>query len=339
MKNVLLALVFFLTPILSFAQTTYTVGEGAAGIYDFETVQAAHDAASSGDTIHVHPMITNNSVNISKTLYFVGSGYFITDNDISQQFYGESQINPTISAGAEGTVFDGLTINNVLTFNIDDITIIRCNATFVNLSLYGDNLVIQNCYLFIQNTILEGNNTIISNNIVTGSSSNFYDIGQPLIFENNACFVTPDFSSAIVRNNIFALNYSVTTRLLEPSDLNVIEHNLFVSTPDNDNLLNGINGNITTNFSGIFQGNTINTVFLGWPENNSNFTDDARIQLIPGSPATGAGVGGVDMGAFGGVTPYTLSGMPNRPFVYEINMPADNGTNPTLNVEVKIRAH
>ncbi len=49
---------------------------------------------------------------------------------------------------------------------------------------------------------------------------------------------------------------------------------------------------------------------------------DAFWQLKPGSPALGKGLAGVDMGAFGGSTPYILGGVPARPRLTRLSAPA-----------------
>lgn len=59
------------------------------------------------------------------------------------------------------------------------------------------------------------------------------------------------------------------------------------------------------------------TVFI----DPGNFIDSA-FRLKPGSPAIGAGAGGIDAGAYGGISPYRLSVQPNIPAIYKIIAPA-----------------
>ena len=58
----------------------------------------------------------------------------------------------------------------------------------------------------------------------------------------------------------------------------------------------------------------------GYPTQGA-LTFDNRYELKAGSPAIGAGVGGIDCGAFGGETPYKLSGIPFVPLIYQVNAP------------------
>ena len=58
----------------------------------------------------------------------------------------------------------------------------------------------------------------------------------------------------------------------------------------------------------------------------------------PTSVAKGTGLNGVDMGAFGGPTPYVLSGVPSRPRITRFLVPALVSDNSTLKFEVDAQA-
>ncbi len=65
---------------------------------------------------------------------------------------------------------------------------------------------------------------------------------------------------------------------------------------------------------------------------------DTSLYLIPNSPAIGAGYNGEDCGIFGGPTPYELSGLPSRPWIYDfITPPAVSQQSPAA-VQVKVKA-
>jgi len=86
---------------------------------------------------------------------------------------------------------------------------------------------------------------------------------------------------------------------------------------------------------GTQNGNQINV------DMNAVFTysgsTDGQYTLLPSSPAVGAGLGGVDCGAFGVPSPYVLSGMPaNIPSIYLLNAPASGFTLP---LRIKARTH
>ena len=89
------------------------------------------------------------------------------------------------------------------------------------------------------------------------------------------------------------------------------------------------NLNIQNNYS-------LDSVFVGYGTQGS-FSNDSRWVLRANSPAKGTGIGGTDMGMFGGTNPYKLSGMPGIPAFYKLTAPsATTSTNPyTLTFSVR----
>ena len=63
--------------------------------------------------------------------------------------------------------------------------------------------------------------------------------------------------------------------------------------------------------------------------------EDAYWKLKAGSPAIGAGYGGVDCGAFGGPNPYKLAGIPNVPTIYQLTVPPTGTTNINVTISTK----
>jgi hypothetical protein len=68
-------------------------------------------------------------------------------------------------------------------------------------------------------------------------------------------------------------------------------------------------------------------------------SNDGIFQLKAGSPAIGAGVGGVDMGLFGGSDPYVLSGLPAIPAIWFISAPSSGSGASGLQVQIKAKSH
>ncbi len=60
--------------------------------------------------------------------------------------------------------------------------------------------------------------------------------------------------------------------------------------------------------------------------NNAGLVDNDYL-LKAGSPAIAAGFGGVDMGAFGGSTPFVLALQPAIPAITNLSAPASSGGN------------
>ena len=64
---------------------------------------------------------------------------------------------------------------------------------------------------------------------------------------------------------------------------------------------------------------------------------DKAYKLNPTSSAKGAGVGGIDCGAFGGNDSYVLSGLPAIPHIYDIVAPTSGSATSGLAVKVKVK--
>ena len=67
-------------------------------------------------------------------------------------------------------------------------------------------------------------------------------------------------------------------------------------------------------------------------------TSDAYYQLADGSPAIGSGLNSADMGAYGGDTPYVLSGVPGIPRITRFVVPATATDTSGLVFEVEAEA-
>jgi hypothetical protein len=70
----------------------------------------------------------------------------------------------------------------------------------------------------------------------------------------------------------------------------------------------------------------------------SSGNEETRWMLKTGSPATGTGFNGVDMGAFGGANPYRLSGVAPRPRITRFVVPAAATDATGLRFEVDAKA-
>lgn len=75
---------------------------------------------------------------------------------------------------------------------------------------------------------------------------------------------------------------------------------------------------------------------MGLPGN----TTDTQWRLKAGSPAIGAGIGGIDCGMYGGATPYKPSGIvTGQHTIYNLIVPATVIQNGTLNVKVSAKVN
>jgi len=162
--------------------------------------------------------------------------------------------------------------------------------------------------------------------------------------------------NSIIRNNIITVDtneYAISMGENEAASL-IISNNAimgkvhtFYSTHYNNILMWGTYnagiGDINSNnlcgetqypaINGNQQNVDMTTVF----EDYTTYIDNGYL-LKAGSPAIGAGVLGVDCGAFGTNDPYVLSGMPPIPAIFDVEMDQSIGTT-TLPVTIKAKSH
>jgi hypothetical protein len=144
-----------------------------------------------------------------------------------------------------------------------------------------------------------------------GNTVNGLNSSTNIILENNIMLKGMDIYNAAITNNILVdggYNGSAT---------NTVQYNICNGTQFPANGYNQQNVNMST-------------VFLG------TGSTDGQWQLAPGSPAIGTGVGGTDIGMYGGVDPYVLSGIPAIPTIYQFF--GSNAGSQSLPVELKIKA-
>ncbi len=320
---------------LLFTQTVmakiWRVNNGTGVQADFTTVQAAHDGASEGDTIHLEPSLNSyGNLNMTKRLVVISTGAFSTSNpgiqaDAKHGYLDNVNIQ---NSGANGSV---LSVRFAAGFNIHNgvanITLTNCVGTYVsdNADCCGrtyininnaDNIIISRCMvssIYFRNN---SNNIICTNNIVWGLISN----------EGNC--------DGVVTNNVI--------RAGNPNDgaglFNcVVANNIFNKTMNTG----FTNCNISDNFASG----------EGTPPNGFTFVDMATVfenpdggfvdnvyRLKAGSPAIGVGQGGTDLGAFGGANPFKLGVTPAIPSIYRLTVPASPGGN-TMNIIFSTRSN
>lgn len=326
---------FIVIITLLFTQTAiakiWRVNNGTGVQADFTTVQAAHDGASEGDTIHLEPSLNSyGNLNMTKRLVIISTGAFSTSNpgiqaDAKHGYLENVNIQ---NSGANGSVLSvrfsaGFNIHN----GVANITLINCVATYVsdNADCCGrtyininnaDNIIISRCMVSTIYFRNNSNNIICTNNIVWGLISNEGNcdgvITNNVIRAGNANDGAGLFN-CVVANNIF--NKTLNTGF---SNCNV-----------SDNLASGT-GTPPAGFTFV----DMAAVF----ENpDGGFVDNAY-RLKAGSPAIGVGQGGIDLGAFGGANPFKLGVTPAIPSIYKLTVPASPGGN-TMNIIFSTRSN
>ena len=312
---------------------------------DFTDVQAAHNAAVAGDTIHVEPSsVSYGNLDVSKKLIILGSGYFLDQNINLQAYPISSQINSVIFRnGSDNSVFSGFSVGSINVapesglMNVDiplqNITISR-NVTFsisVGTSYSSAlNIVIKQNYI---QTGGSGSRLIsfsgyagypitgsIYNNycsVIQFNLSSNYPLQSGAVISNNTVESGIYSSNSVIKNNIITnSNYTINTN--DPNFPNTISNNIYA----------GVNGPLG---SGDLYNVDMSTVFVG----STGYTTDSQWQLKAGSPAIGAGANSEDCGMFGGANPYKLSGLPAIPSIYSLSTAASNTTTLPVTISVK----
>ncbi len=296
---------------------------------DFTTLQDAHDAALAGDTIHVEPSGSSyGNCTFIKQLVVIGPGWFLANNPGTQSNLESAKTGTLIfDPGSEGAVISGLEVqgNSTTTIKASFVRIERCRFSGSQQSLY---IVYNYSGLNITGVVVNG--CYVGNSIVVGASGSVV----------NDVTISNTFAAQI-NLGTGAVNGEVRNCVL--SGGTTFYGNAGVSAVNN--IFNGavsIGGTQFTNnlFSGApvpaTNGNQINvnmgTVFVGG-------TGDAQHQLAVGSPAVGAGVGGVDCGMFDGLEPYRLSGIPPVPSIFSLSAATATDQGTPLQVTISARSN
>lgn len=305
----------------------------AAKIYT--KVQEAVDEASNGDTIQIEgSIVAYDYFECSKKLVIMGPGYFFYENPGTSSSQQTAKMGSIfLKDGSEGTLIMGL-YDAIFYIYCDNITIRRCHLGYINSFVLNDNI----------------SNLIITECYCPGLSQNNYDLFNNFIIENlvfinniieNENIQFNENSTGIFANNLFKSN---TNTLTIPSGFD-IKNNIIVSNSATNITLPALpRANICNNIStsthfGTANNNKANvsetSIFLG----TASASPDGKYQLKEGSPAKGAGEGGIDIGPFGGPAPYVLSGIPTGPVIMEFNVNTYSTSDSKLSIKIKAKSN
>ena len=321
MKNLILCTAFL---AITFQLSASIIRVNNTGVdADFIDLPSAVAAAIAGDTIHVEPSPTSyGTITINKELVLIGAGFHLGENMGLQANAITSKIlRIYLSPGAENTVITGLEItyiNRTGSGVISDILITRNRILQIALTSnqnMTDIYITQNYFIGTSSTY--GLQTIGSGIKTFVVINNIFDVGVSNHNRINMDANTTSIFSQNVFNGREVSTYSSTFQN------NIFPRDLIVNNGFSNTYMNNIGvGNALPVGNGNQLNVTMTTVFEDFNNSSSNFTSDSRYQLKAGSPAIGAGVTGEDCGAFGGVAPYRLSGIPAIPTIYSFIAPS-----------------
>jgi hypothetical protein len=339
--NILIAILVLTTTIAN--AKIWRVNNNSGITADFTTAQAAHDAATAGDTLHLEPSGTSyGNLTMTKRLVVVSSGNFITENpgfqvQSNSGFVSTLTINNT---GANGSVIMVKFAENInINSGVGNILVQNCGTTYngggynccghagiINID-NADNIIIKGCFVNVINARSNSNNIIVTNNIIYNSFTN--DASCDGVLSNN-----------VISANFLYWNYG--------GGHGYIGGNIFNCTVDN-NIFN--RGHSQSFNSCLVRNNLCSNANLPVGNGNQNSVDmstvfvnkdcafvDNGYQLKAGSPAIATGISGVDCGAFGGSTPFKLAVTPPIPSIYKLEVPSTPAGN-TMNIKFSTRSN
>lgn len=286
----------------------------------FKEIQTAHDHFSvrNGDTLMVEgsPIVYDNFI-CTKRLVIIGPGYFLGENSGVNGVVTSARTNNSycyFNKGSEGSYLIGIECN-YLYIQTSSIYVIRCKGQiqFSNSSSTPTaNCKIANCYCTGINGYFGYNSNVsVTNCIVLEDNSDL----NYLNYENNILVGknrTWQISAGTFRNNVL-IDRDVKVDIKSPNIQNNLAPNQQFGTA---------NGNRAYEPADLFVGGT---------------SSDGKYRIKANSPYIAAGYVGTQPGIFGGSEPYTLSGVPPVPIIYELNVPGTGSAATGLNINVKIR--
>lgn len=329
-------IIFSLSIALPSQAKIWRVNNFGTAVADFTTAQAAHDGANAGDTIYFESSpVSYGNLSCWKKLILIGTGYFLNENPETQSKIMSATLGSiSFNTGSANSCIMGLTIhNNNVTINSSNIRFARnyiysntAYPTVINIAASNSNVVFSNNYLSAVITISSSvTNIVISNNIFAPSSNG-----------GNHLISSPSSSTCLIQNNIFhCVSSSLGVNVYNSQIMNnIMTSGIF--TPNNNTYTNNIGSGTQFGTANNNQQNIPASDIYLCTTSCSGYSTDGKWQLKAGSPAIGAGLGGADCGAFGGGSPYILSGMPNIPAIYYFtNFSSGN----QLNVNLKVKSH
>ncbi|MEO7312251.1 MAG: hypothetical protein ABIX01_17755 [Chitinophagaceae bacterium] len=317
------------------------------------TLQQAHDSAKvlSGDTIHIEQSNTTyGNCTFTKRLTVIGVGNFLGMNPNTQV---QTSFNSLVGAititspSAAGTQILGLQATYIIA-GANNVKVAYCYFGYVEIgsgsAANTDNIQISDNYCNNGNTYY-----CISSSAGTGLNTNVGIYGNILLTSTSYQTINLNSnSSGIVKNNILYGYYTCFGALYNFYVVNnmsyntggagyannfyncVIEYNMapYASSYQTP----GGTGNTTNATNNTLQ-TVANMLFAG------GASTDGQWKLQPGSPAKNAGKSGVDLGAFAGDFPYSLSGIVNIPNIYQLNIATIPAGASTMSVTLSAKSN
>ncbi len=324
MKTIIRSLLLLLAAVASLRAAILTVDNNPGSVAMYVNFEDAYEAANDGDTILLAGSSSSySSPTIYKRLKIVGAGYFLSENIVPGLNPNSSKISLTVDSDSllgtgSGTQLIGLEGSFSVRSDVSGVIIDKCVSRAFQVWNVSSSVVMARCFAATVGSAVgfnSGSEGSIIRNSVIGSLSYNSVTG----ISADRCVITSAFNgnpSTSITNSIFVFSNSSSFARNGSSVSNCMAVGF-------DTLPTG---------AGNINGQLVGNVFL------NTGSDDGKWRLKAGSPALGAGTGGSDMGAFGGPSPYVLSGIPGIPRPTRLVVPATATSTSGLQFEVDAQA-
>jgi hypothetical protein len=190
-------------------------------VADFTTAQAAHNAASAGDTIHLEPSITAyGNITNSKKLVWLSIGSFLAQNPGLQFATTAGKANQLqVNAGSEGSVFSILT--DGFAISVSSVSVIRSHIEgglsfsnvisnnilgYLDMSTAATGHIITNNVMMYSGGVITIYNSVFQNNIIRNPGIGFVSSNSNCTYNMHAGAGLPAGNNNLVNvtmSNVF----------------------------------------------------------------------------------------------------------------------------------------
>jgi hypothetical protein len=319
---------------LSLNATSWRVNNNPSIDADYSTFEAAVAGASAGDTLYIEGSnLTYGDGILIKELVLIGPGYFLTENDSTQVSNLEANFTSfTIDSTASGSHVYGCEF-------YDNVEINGSNVVFARNFVYGNSIHGTGIKLAVENDII--NCTIIQNfiNKISDSYNSYNPTSYNTLIANNiigGLITLKHAATSIIINNVIRTGTEVYNSIIKNNIHYYTGHGFYINE---GNIFEYNLSAMDTEIPGTGNQHNVdmNLVFVDF-DGTLGYSSDGKWQLKEGSPAIGAGENGIDCGAFGGPSPYILSGLPPVPHIYEAIVPVSGSAASGLTVTIKVKS-
>ena len=292
-----------------YAQNIITVDNATPSAGDYSKMQAAHDAAGNGDTIYVYPSgVSYGAITVTKKLHFIGTGFDAPGNALNTtNISGTMKFN----TGCDGSSLEGFGGLFSIVIDADNVTIKRNKVKKITINtnhtgtVILQNLLHDSSYEYLL-TVAANNEILIANNVFDNTAGYGGNAVAKGISATNS-----DVTITILHNVLNLFSSSASYALNLGNSNKYVANNIIIkggcTGTSNGYYYNMSNGGQLPSGDGNIRGVDMSNVFEGF------------YHLKDGSPAIGAGQNGVDMGIYGGSTPFNEGGAPGLPLIFELN--------------------